>query len=556
MSDTSLPRRQRKSLGLMKELCVDGKQTAKLTPSKPHLDKEDTTSRVIQLSLFANESISFMPESVLAPKNPTLTDKLKPSSPDIQKQKLSGKSEADSILNVRKCLPYWDESCRELSVALSLPIKIDWRDSVLTCIDGSANRTGASSWFSMKQTLVQSERWLRTSWQSFTASPLDSTDCESISLKSKKIRIYPTVELNKVWRRWLAACRYCFNQAIDYQRSSGRTGKRKLRNIIMQSDLPQWVKDSPCHIRQNAIFDAHQAFSASQDAKFRSCRDRQQTIKFNDCNFSQGTWYPKLVKGLGFITSEPIPEKCDYGTQLTFSKGQWFAILPVEAEIEQLNLDGVIALDPGVRTFLTGFDGHRFVEFGRGDIGRITRLCQHLDDLISRMSKAPTRQRKRMRQAANRLRLKIRNLIDEAHKQIAHYLTRNYRIIFLPTFETSQMVSRARRKIRSKTVRAMLGWAHYRFELFLDYQARCTGSTVIKGSEAYSSKTCTKCGHIHQSLGGSKVFKCNSCGNTLPRDFNGALGFLLRALRDSSCSVSNDGLAIAALSGEYPYCVA
>ncbi len=556
MSGTSRPRKLRKSLGLMKELCVDGKRMEKSTPSKPPLDKEDMTSLAIQLSLFPNGLISSTPESAVERKNPTLTDKLKLLKADTQEQKLSGKSAADSTLNVRKCLPYWDESCKELSAALSLPTKIDWQDSVLTCIDGSANRTGANSWFSMKQTLVQSERWLRTSWQSFTVSPLDSTDCENTSLKSKKIRIYPSFELNKVWRRWLAACRYCFNQAIDYQRKNGRIGKRKLRNVIMQSDLPQWVKDSPCHIRQNAIFDAHQAFSASRDAKFRSCRDRQQTIKFNDCNFSQGMWYPKLVKGLSLIASEPIPQNCDYGTQLTFSKGQWFAIFPVETKIERLNLDGVIALDPGVRTFLTGFDGHRFVEFGRGDIGRITRLCQHLDELISRSIKAPSRRRKRMRQAANRLRLKIRYLIDEAHKQIAHYLTRNYRIIFLPTFETSQMVSRARRKIRSKTVRAMLSWAHYRFELFLDHQAKLTGSTVIKGSEAYSSKTCTKCGHIHQSLGGSKVFKCKSCGNTLPRDFNGALGFMLRALRDSFWSVSNDGLAIAALSGDCPYCVA
>jgi putative transposase len=540
----------------MKEPYVDGKQMEKSTPSKPPLDKDDMTSRVIQLSLFPNGLISSTPESAVERQNPTSTDKLKPFNLDTHSLKLSGKSAADSILNVRKCLPYWDESCKELSAALSLPTKIDWQDSVLTCIDGSANKTGANSWFSMKQTLVQSERWLRTSWQSFTVSPPDSTDCENTSLKSKKIRIYPNFELNRVWRRWLAACRYCFNQAINYQRKHGRIGKRKLRNIIMQSDLPQWVKDSPCHIRQNAIFDAHQAFSASRDAKFRSCRDRQQTIKFNACNFSQGMWYPKLVKGLGFIASEPIPQNSDYGTQLTFGSCQWFAIFPVEVEITKLELDGAIALDPGVRTFLTGFDGHRFVEFGRGDIGRITRLCQHLDDLISRMSKSPSRQRKRNRQAANRLRLKIRNLIDEAHKQIGHYLTRNYRIIFLPTFETSQMVSRARRKIRSKTVRAMLGWAHYRFELFLDHQAKLTGSTVVKGSEAYSSKTCTKCGHIHQSLGGSKVFKCKSCGNTLPRDFNGALGFMLRALRDSSFTVSNNGVAIAALSGNYPYCVA
>ncbi|MEQ9672480.1 RNA-guided endonuclease InsQ/TnpB family protein, partial [Coleofasciculus sp. G2-EDA-02] len=372
----------------------------------------------------------------------------------------------------------------------------------------------------------------------FTASVQGFTDSANTRLRSRKIRIYPSVELNKVWRKWLAACRYCFNQAIAYQRQNKRVGKLNLRNIVMQSDLPEWVKETPSHIRQNAIFDAHRADNASVNAKFRSCRDFQQTIKFNDSNFSSGCWYPRLTKGLEFIASEPLPQACSNATQLTFSKGRWFAIIPEEVKVNRQDKDGVIALDPGVRTFLTGFDGSRFVEFGRGDIGRITRLCQHLDNLYSRMSKVERKQRRRMRQAANRMRAKIRNLIDEAHKQIVGYLTDNYRVIFLPTFETSQMVALARRKIRSKTVRAMLTWAHYRFELFLTQKAEMTNTIVITGSEAYTSKTCTKCGHIHQTLGGSKVFKCPSCGHVLPRDMNGALGFMLKALRDTAFTIN------------------
>lgn len=148
------------------------------------------------------------------------------------------------------------------------------------------------------------------------------------------------------------------------------------------------------------------------------------------------------------------------------------------------------------------------------------------------------------------------HLIDEAHKQIVGYLTNNYRVIFLPTFETSKMVAKASRKIRSKTVRSMLTWAHYRFELFLNQKAEMTNTIVITGSEAYTSKTCTKCGHIHQTLGGSKVFKCPSCGHVLPRDMNGALGFMLKALRDTAFTINSDGVAIAALSGNFPYCVA
>ena len=360
-----------------------------------------------------------------------------------------------------------------------------------------------------------------------------------------------------MWRQWLAACRYCFNQAMAWLKDNGKLiAKRKLRNTIMQSDLPAWVKQSPCHIRQNAIFDAHQAYKASRNAKFRSCRERNQTIKFNNSNFSQGRWYPKLSKDLDFKASEPIPNNCDNATGLTWNKGRWFATFPSSVEIKDNHSNGIIALDPGVRCFQTGFDGHRFIEFGKGDIGRITRLCQHLDDLMSRTANRTGRVRHSMRKAAQRMRNKIRNLIDEAHKQIAHYLTSNYRVIFLPTFETSQMVAKSRRKIRSKTVRQMLGWAHYRFSQILANQAQLTNTRLIEGSEAYTSKTCTKCGYIHNTLGGSKVFKCPSCGYKIPRDWNGALGFMLRALRDTSYAINNDGVAIAALSSNYLYCVA
>ncbi|MEQ9667955.1 MAG: transposase, partial [Coleofasciculus sp. G2-EDA-02] len=42
----------------------------------------------------------------------------------------------------------------------------------------------------------------------------------------------------------------------------------------------------------------------------------------------------------------------------------------------------------------------------------------------------------------------------------------------------------------------------------------------------------------------------------LPRDMNGALGFMLKALRDTAFTINSDGVAIAALSGNFPYCVA
>jgi transposase, IS605 OrfB family, central region len=480
-------------------------------------------------------------------KNLTWSDKLPSWLASILEPKWSEKLAAVSTSKDRAFLPYWSEWVQEMSARWWSLIKTDSAALDLTSLRGIAVNTGAKSWFSMIKAYLPNRNWLRTFLPSGTASVVGSTDSGSIGLQSRKIRIYPEPALAKVWKHWQAACRYCYNQAIAYQRQHGTTKTPEtLRNIILQSDLPQWVKEAPCHIKQNAVMEAWGAFQQSKEAKFRSVRDKSHTLQFNNCNFSQGRWYPRLTKGLSFRASEEVPQKCPYGTKLMRVKDRWYAIFP-EPVNEQCSLArGVMALDPGVRSFLTGFDGTGFIDMAKGDFGRITRLCYHLDDLQSRLSRAPRLKRRRMRQAAFRLRERIRNLVDECHRKVAAFLTDNYRLIFLPTFESAKMVAKAGRKFGSKTARAMLTWAHYRFQQFLKFQAKKRNVVVVEVSEAYTSKTCTKCGHIHTKLGGAKVFRCPKCNHRLPRDWQGALGILLRALRDTAILFTSGQDAIAA----------
>ncbi len=539
-------KKHQKSSESIPEPLQPGKNRGKSKRLKPHQDKEDTTWEATQLELNLLDKQSSTPELVPEDNKTTSTVKSKQLEKSIQTQKSSVKLEEDSISEEKCLLPYWNESCKETSSKLLLLTKTDLLDSVSTYINGSASNLTAKSWFSTKQTYHQKQKWLKISLPFSTVSPVDCTDSESTRLRSKKIRIYPESGLKKEWNKWMAACRYCFNKAIAYQKENGRIGKLKLRNAIMQSDLPNWVKETPCHIRQNAIFDAHQAYSASRDCKFRSCKAPRQTIKFNSSNFSKGKWYSRLTGKLHFTASEAVPLKTDKASQLVKTKsGEWFAIFLEEVLPTENKLENIIALDPGVRTFLTGFDGQSFTEFGNGDIGRINRLCSHLDKLMSKcdLSKSK-RQKQKMRKASARLRRKIRNLIDECHKQIASWLTKNYKVILLPTFETSEMTKKARRKIKKKTARNMLTWSHYRFKEFLKQKAELSGCNVLDITEEFTSKTCTKCGHVHTKLGGNKVFKCPECGHCLPRDFNGALGILLKALRATSILEYEDAIVV------------
>ena len=158
-----------------------------------------------------------------------------------------------------------------------------------------------------------------------------------------------------------------------------------------------------------------------------------------------------------------------------------------------------------------------------------------------------------MRRAAGRMRIRIENLIQELHRQAARFLVRNFDVILLPTFETSEMVERGRRRIGSKTVRNLLGLAHYRFGMFLRHKAAEFGVVVISVSEAYTTKAVSWTGELLEDVGSSSVV-VGQDGERMDRDHNGARGIYLRALGDipalreslSACAAS---VAMPHLSG-------
>lgn len=542
-----------------------GKRTVKSQRSEHQGAKDVTTSQDLQLSLSALRSST--PASQAPSKETTYSVNVNIYNLNTLQQKLSQKLAEDSITSRKSFSPYWNELCQEMSNALLSHTKTDSPNLGLISSLGSVPKTLAKSWFSTKLNYLPNAKWLKTSLPSSIASHPDCMDLESTSLKSLKIRIYPEPKLHQIWKKWLAATKYCYNQSIVHLRKHGKVSKYDLRKLIL-NHAPDWVKECPYNPKGEAVLDAYDAFVESskhgtkqaEAGRFRSWRDSKRAIKFQPENYSNGTWYCHETKDLKFKASETLPtldieyqakqkdksfkprirqQSWNASTQLVYDKKRWFAIFPVEFERTYSDQETMIALDPGVRSFLTGFDGSKFVDIGNNDRSKIYRLCRFIDGLISHKSLLKGRKNKRQRHRKQRqiesLLLRVRHLIDECHKKVAKWLTTEYRLIFLPTFETSQMVAKSGvkpRKINSKTVRQMLNWSHYRFKQVLKFQAFKRGATLLDVTEEFTSKTCTKCGHIHVKLGGSKKFKCPKCGHGLPRDWNGALGIFFKALRD------------------------
>lgn len=201
----------------------------------------------------------------------------------------------------------------------------------------------------------------------------------------------------------------------------------------------------------------------------------------------------------------------------------------------------VIALDPGVRTFNTGVDTKgNLTEFAPGDVGRIYRLCHHMDLLQSKAfdKSVGSKKRYRLRKAWHRAIKRVQDLVTDVRNKKVKHLCKNYDVVFLPQFNTKDMVNRAKRNIGSGTALGMMTWSHYKFKELLKTTALREGVKFVIVTEEFTSKTCSCCGRLHRALGRSKVFSCQSCGVAMDRDENGARNILIKSCVENHLTLS------------------
>jgi putative transposase len=371
------------------------------------------------------------------------------------------------------------------------------------------------------------------------SSPAVFTDSGATVTRSRKIRIYPDKETYQLLKRFLGLSRHWYNLAVDELKKPGtRSDMRTVRQLQKEVREP-WEMDCPQRVREHAMADAVQAVKAAKarfgregrfhEVKWRTKRDRGQRFGFDRQSLSPGSLF-RGKYNIRFKQAEPLPDDLLEGCKLTFDGRHFHLVICVKAPIRQPETQRlpVVALDPGVRTFITFYGEDGVGKFGEGDFRRVYRLCRKLDSLYGMAAKAKCRRKRGFKRAAAKLRYRIRNLVDDLHRKTAAFLTDSFDAVLIPTFESSQMVKHGDRRIRSKTARSMLTWAHFRFKQFLKHKAELKSVRVIEVNEAYTSKTCSYCGRIH-NIGSRKVLTC-ACGVRVDRDFNGARGILLRAL--------------------------
>jgi len=234
------------------------------------------------------------------------------------------------------------------------------------------------------------------------------------------------------------------------------------------------------------------------DMKFKS-KKRKKTESFF---IRERNWNQKN-SGVSWLRQIKSKETFDikYDTRiLKNGVGRFYIIVlkPLDPQVVS-HKNQIISLDPGERTFLTGYDPEGSVfEFGAGDSDKLIKLGLKADMFQSfQYHKHPDnsftlnhKKRKNLKKKFQKIKYKIQNKVKDCHHKISSYLVKSYDNVLLPTFGTSEMVVKGNRVIRSKTVRKLLTWSHYKFRQIIQAKSKRFDCFVAPCEEHYTSKGC------------------------------------------------------------------
>lgn len=483
--------------------------------------------------------------------------------------------------------PFWSSQARDLYQKLWLPTETGSADSLLNSLNGTFTPLESNSWFSMKAWIPLSNPNLqKISSQSSMFSIVESTEKENTKKPKKllkrtpkkdkvtpnanrRVRLRPTPEVANTLKKWIGTVRYTYNWVLscykkkpkEYKLDEYWLRKRFVNEVNIPKDR-QWILDTPKHVRDGAIKDfvvgcknnlekRKEDPNFQFDMKFRSKKDKNQSIVIPydaikawkmDPENSRGEFkmYPTYIKNsILFYTRKntELPSTIKHECRLVMNKlGHFHLHISIFKERSSLarknQTSNWASVDLGVRTLATIYSPTPGVCFkiADKDISRIQRMCQHLDKLISRTSKASSRAKKRrMQRAQERMRQRIHHLVDDVHWKSINFILERFDNIILPPFKVSNMVKKGKRVIGNKTVRQMLTWRFYDFRKRLITRAKSIGGIkVYENGEEYTSKTCTGCLKIKNNLGGAKIYQCHHCGLKVDRDIGGARNIFLK----------------------------
>jgi putative transposase len=371
--------------------------------------------------------------------------------------------------------------------------------------------------------------------------------------KTYLFRIYPTRKQIHTLEQWLGLCCQLYNAALDERKSAYRMADVSLSYEQQCAELPGCkqvrpdLHDVPSQVLQDVVKRVDLAFAhffrrvkLGQNPgypRFKSCfRYHSMTFKQYQNSFEvlpgnkkhQGTLVLAKLGHIKMVLHRSIKGTPKTAIVQRTPTGKWFVSISVEIAQEETvgkrfsACTEAVGIDVGLETFAylsTGeeIDNPRFFRREEAALARASR----------KLSKAPkgSKAREKKRKVVARVHERIRNRRKNFIEQEVHRLIQRFGLLAVEALVVRNMVKNPK---LAKSI-ADASWSLFLTRL-LD-KAEEAGREVVRVNPAYTSQTCSGCGHLQSMPLSVRVYECPYCGLVIHRDHNASNNILAEALQ-------------------------
>jgi putative transposase len=363
-----------------------------------------------------------------------------------------------------------------------------------------------------------------------------------------KFRLEPTDDQKILLNKHFGSVRWAYNYFLNQRKEEYLNNKKSLNYYDQAKELTQlkkqddkkWLKEINSQTLQfslNCLDTAYDGFfkKRTQFPKFKSRKSKNSfTIPQFVSVKNNKLIIPKFREGIEMIMERKIKGIIKHCSINKTPTGKYFVSILTEQEYNPVNKTGLsVGIDLGLKDFLvlsngTKIKNHRFLKHYE----RCLKLNQKY---LSRKTKQSNRYEKQRLKVA-RIYEKITNSRIDLIQKITSELIKEFDIIYLEDLNVKGMMK------NHKLSKAISDVSWGTFIVILEYKASWNDKQVIHIDRFFpSSKTCSKCGWINNSLTlKDREWICPKCDEKHDRDFNAAINILNEGYRKNISDGTSD----------------
>ena len=368
-----------------------------------------------------------------------------------------------------------------------------------------------------------------------------------------RYRLLPTQEQLTQLREFAGCCRYVYNRAVSElnvddapERISYSALCKWLTKLKHSTEVP-WLANAPSQSLQQALKDLTQSchkvsterkHGRKAHVRFRSRFDGLGSIRFPQNVRLEEAWgtsklrsyivLPKLgtveyrrsriVPADAKIVQATVREEC----------GKWYVSIVVREaqDVPDVNDTSTFGVDLGVRHFTVLYDG---VETIFCDIPEaMKQKLRRLDERIRRLQtiRSVKIERKvfgsayrKLCKKIRKLWLKVRRIRQDFLHKLSTWMAKSQHHVTVEALKVQRMTSAEGEHKRSLN-RSILEQGWYLFCTLLWYKLERCGRCLVEVNPAFTSVTCSACGHRSKSNRDGERFRCSACRHEDHADAN------------------------------------